>query len=72
MGSCPGQGAWGTGSIHMGAKHGGKVPAVQGEAPARINQEVPSWTRSLEKLPGRPGTPLQLGTLGCCLSAHAA
>lgn len=60
MGSCPGQGAWGTGSIHMGAKHGGKVPAVQGEAPARINQEVPSWTRSLEKLPGRPGTPLHL------------
>ena len=59
-GSCPGRGVWGTGSIHTGARHGGKVPAVQGEAPARINQEVPSWTRSLEKLPGRPGTPLHL------------
>ena len=33
---------------------------MQGEAPARINQEVPSWTRSLEKLPGHPGTPLHL------------
>ena len=62
-GSCPGRGVWGTGSIHTGARHGGKVPAVQGEAPARINQEVPSWTRSLEKLPGRPGTPLHLSPM---------
>ena len=59
-GSCLGRGAWGTGSVHTGARHGAKVPAVQGEAPARINQEVPSWTRSLEKLPGHPGTPLHL------------
>ena len=67
MGSCPGQGR-GVREVSTQGPDGGKVPAVQGEAPARINQQVLSQTRSLGKLPERPGTPLQLGTLGCCLS----
>ena len=57
MGSCPGQGC-GVREVSTQGPDGGKVPAVQGEAPARINQQVPSQTRSLGKLPERPGTPL--------------